>query len=105
MSCGVCNNCTHATPQRTGNRSAALETQTLNSFCNRRQSLRPYSWAALLFSGALTAVVLAACGGGSTTSPVTNFTPQSVALSTSAPLSATALAQQPVATSVPAPAG
>jgi hypothetical protein len=49
--------------------------------------------------------VLAACGGGSTTSPVTNFTPQSVALSTSAPLSATALAQQPVATSVPAPAG
>jgi hypothetical protein len=67
--------------------------------------LRPYSWVALLFSGAITAVVLAACGGGSTTSPVTNFTPQSVALSTSAPLSATALAQQPVATSIPAPAG
>ena len=64
-----------------------------------------YSWAALLFSGALTAIVLAACGGGSTTSPITNFTPQSVALSTSAPLSATALAQQPVATAIPAPSG
>src|ERR1700684_357785 len=34
-----------------------------NSFYNRRLSLRPYSWVALLFSGAITAVVLAACGG------------------------------------------
>ncbi len=52
---------------------------------------------------ALGLAILAACGGG-TTSTV-KFSPANASLATSAPLSSAALAQQPVATSVPAPAG
>ena len=66
--------------------------------------MRTYRYIGSLIGVAIGLAVLAACGGGGTTSTV-NFTPASVSLSTSAPLSSTALAQQPVATSVPAPAG
>jgi len=62
------------------------------------------SWIALLISGAVGVVLLAACGAGPTTT-ATNFTPSSLSIATSAPLSSTALAQQPVATAVPAPTG
>ncbi|HEY1728797.1 MAG TPA: hypothetical protein VGG22_10515 [Candidatus Baltobacteraceae bacterium] len=65
--------------------------------------MRTHRFIASLFGVALGLGVLAACGGGTTST--LKVTPASVSLETSAPLAATALAQQPVATSVPAPAG
>ena len=65
--------------------------------------MRTRRYIGSLIGVAIGLAVLAACGGG-TTSAV-KVIPASVSLATSAPLSSTALAQQPVATSVPAPAG
>lgn len=67
--------------------------------------MRTYRYVGSLVGVACALIILAACGGNSSTTPVKNFTPASVSISTSAPLSSSALSQQAVTTAVPAPTG